>query len=104
MEAEVISKFTSHALNPCEAKMTKGLSAGGGERMELEAGNGEGSEWVLTAGPSLPFLRLHLLPSKPSSAACWPCVLGRIICPLRISCKMEELLQKQGRLRKLNNI
>lgn len=66
VEAEVISEFTSRALNPCVAKMTKGPSAGGGERLELEAGNGEGSEWVLTAGPSLPFLRLHRCLQSPA--------------------------------------
>lgn len=47
------------------AKMTKGLSAGGGERT-LEAGAGEPSEWVLTAGPSLPFLRLHRCLQSPA--------------------------------------
>lgn len=67
VEAEVISELSSGALNPCRvAKMAKGLSAGGGERMELEAGDGELSEWVLTAGPSLPFLRLHHCLQSPA--------------------------------------
>ena len=53
MEAEVISKFTSRALNPCVAKMTKGLSAGGGERMELGMGRGlSGSSQQALLSPS----------------------------------------------------
>lgn len=86
VEAEVISELTSGALNPCcVAKMTKGLSAGGGERMELEAGDGEPSEWVLTAGPSLPFLRLHHCLQSPAPLLAGSVSLARslpsAICP-----------------------